>query len=203
MTDKSSVRPLRELIALMVHDLSNPLQSLSMLLELAQDDVDPSSEAHERLVEASRAAVAMRTLVRGLGDFNRSARAGDEVPAARLVSSTLGVLQRRFSRQGIELIDQPRDLDEHTQVDAQFQLLFLTLLLSALAADADPNKARSLTVSTPSPTSLQIAFKATDPNGVSEAWPLSTPHILHAQQLAEALGLRLETIPSRATVWFP
>lgn len=192
MEDQPSVYPLRELIALMVHDLSNPLQSLSMLLELAQDDVQPNTEAHERLVEASRAAVAMRSLVRGLGDFNRSSRVGDQVAAARLVSSTLKVLDRRFSRQGIELVDRSRGLEE-TMVPAGFQLVFLTLILSALAAEQKPGKPLTLTVSAPTSTSIRVELSTVNGGGTRQPWPLSPAHVLHATDLADQLKLALES----------
>lgn len=202
--DRSTVQPLRELIALMVHDLSNPLQSLSMLLELAQDDVAPGSEPHERLIEASRAAVTMRRLVRGLGDFNRSARLGQEVPAARLVSSTLGVLERRFERQGMQLINQVEGLDE-ADVVGEFQLVLLTLLLAGLSAESDPGKKLVLTVSVPVPDCLRVGLAAGDsaaPDQPAQPWPLSAGHVQHAQRLASELDLRFDAATTdQAKVW--
>ena len=58
-----------ELLALLAHDLSNPLQSLTVLIELTLDDADLGPETVNKLRQALAAVEDMRGSIRTLSEF--------------------------------------------------------------------------------------------------------------------------------------
>src|SRR5690606_28468532 len=63
---------LLEAMEIFTHDLSNPLQSLIVLTELALDDTPEGTEEYDRCRQSLEAAERMRTLVQGLAGLTRS-----------------------------------------------------------------------------------------------------------------------------------
>ena len=100
----AELEALRDLVSVLAHDLSNPLQSLTVLLELALEEVPRNDPAHGKLEQSLDAAQRMRHLVRDLSGFARSAARRSTSPTVGTsVDRCVGVFRRRFERQQIEL----------------------------------------------------------------------------------------------------
>lgn len=133
---------LQELLGISSHDISNPLQTVGVLLELLGDIVEPSHPAHLRVKQASEAGERMRILVKGLGDFVRNSPAHDRPREPRTVAYAVHqVLARRRERQRIEW-----SRDSHVQlalcaeIGGPLHLVITDFLLGALAETThDPN----------------------------------------------------------------
>ncbi|MHC4830273.1 MAG: histidine kinase dimerization/phospho-acceptor domain-containing protein, partial [Planctomycetota bacterium] len=80
---QADLAALRGLLAVMAHDLSNPLQSLTVLLELSLEDLATTHPAHAKLDQCLDAAQRMRGMVRDLSGFARTS-------TRRLRSPTIG-----------------------------------------------------------------------------------------------------------------
>lgn len=87
---------LLELIAIFAHDLSNPLQSVTVLCELALDETVPGTEDHLRTQQCIEAAERMRALVHGLAGLTRRDDGPTSVEAVQGRLATL--LARRYDR---------------------------------------------------------------------------------------------------------
>lgn len=130
---------LRDLVSVLAHDLSNPLQSLTVLLELALEEVPSNDPAHGKLDQSLNAAQRMRHLVRDLSEFARSgARRSSPATIGSSVDRCIGVLRRRFERQQIELsieLGQARERELAGPVDARaLQSALMNTLLGFVAA---------------------------------------------------------------------
>lgn len=130
---------LLEALEIFTHDLSNPLQSLIVLTELALDDSPPGTEEHERNKQSLEAAERMRTLVQGLAGLTRSID-GPRNTAA-VVDRFHSVLSRRWERHSVRLsID--LGLIERTPTPPTLETVLLSLGLAAVAAAGDRNHPR-------------------------------------------------------------
>ena len=130
---------LLEALEIFTHDLSNPLQSLIVLTELALDDSPPGTEEHERNKQSLEAAERMRTLVQGLAGLTRSID-GPRNTAA-VVDRFSSVLSRRWERHSVRLsID--LGLIERTPTPPTLETVLLSLGLAAVAAAGDRNHPR-------------------------------------------------------------
>lgn len=83
---------LLELLAVFTHDLSNPLQSITVLCELGMDGVGGDDSPAQCLQAAER----MRTLIHGLSGFTRGL--GRESDIGRVGERLRALLSRRFER---------------------------------------------------------------------------------------------------------
>ena len=59
----SASATLHELLGISSHDISNPLQTIGVLLEILGDLVEPSHPAHVRVTQAAEAGERMRVLL--------------------------------------------------------------------------------------------------------------------------------------------
>lgn len=98
---KAQLEVLYELLEIFTHDLSNPLQSLIVLSELALDDAPEGSDDAERCQQTLEAAERMRTLVQGLGGIARRSDGPRNTRAA--VDRVCEALSRRWDRHSISL----------------------------------------------------------------------------------------------------
>ncbi len=124
----------REAIALFTHDLSNPLQSMMVLIELAMDDVPPGP-AHGRLEQALGASTKMRDM---LQSFARVCRVGSEhegeAPAAGVaLRRCTQMLQRRCERLHLAIHCHDEPVAAVPLPAPQVELAMLGILLSAVA----------------------------------------------------------------------
>ena len=80
--DRPRLEILHEALEIFAHDLSNPLQSLIVLTELALDDATPGSEDEMRCRQSLEAAERMRTLVSGLAGLTRGGSGPPKPPGS-------------------------------------------------------------------------------------------------------------------------
>lgn len=163
---------LRELVRLIAHDLNNPLQSITLILELLELEV-PGEEARERVRQCSKGAALMRHLVRDLAAVARPIRP-DEVPTVEAtLDQTLGVLRRRLDRHGIELSrDTAAFADRRlasTDEASALRWTLLSALLGTIETAAHAEVERHRLRVTAHGDELRLALEATSDEGPSTA----------------------------------
>lgn len=130
---------LLEVLEIFTHDLSNPLQSLIVLSELALDDTPEGTEDYDRVRQSLEAAERMRTLVQGLAGLTRSIDGPRN--AKTVVDRLVSVLSRRWERHQIRVsIDM--GMIERTPTPAVLQTVMLNIGLASVAAAGDRNHPR-------------------------------------------------------------
>ena len=130
---------LLEVLEIFTHDLSNPLQSLIVLSELALDDTPEGSEEYDRVRQSLEAAERMRTLVQGLAGLTRSIDGPRN--AKTVVDRIESVLSRRWERHQIRVsIDM--GVIERTPTPAVLQTVLLNIGLATVAVAGDRNHPR-------------------------------------------------------------
>jgi C4-dicarboxylate-specific signal transduction histidine kinase len=130
----AAVRTICDASAVFTHDVSNPLQSLMVLLELSLDELEQQPELAARVEQCLDAGQRMRALIRDFASFTRSLRDVPAEPLGASMTRLQRLLERRLERQGIAI--DVRWLDgEALEVDgAAFELVALNVLLAALDA---------------------------------------------------------------------
>jgi signal transduction histidine kinase len=122
---------LLELLAVLSHDLNNPLQTLLVLSELGLDEAPAGSEAHDRAIQCLAAADRLKVLTQAMGGVLR----GRPQDAAQLWSRTAVMLGRRLDRYGVAVT---LELDVLTgfalAVEAEWAMLAGALAVIATAA---------------------------------------------------------------------
>lgn len=132
---RAEAEALRELLGVAAHDLSNPLQSLSVLLELALDELEPSSPIADKLESSLTAAEQLRGLIRGLAEFSRGEPgAMSRRTVGRVINACLGVCERRFERQRIALHRDTDAVEGLAPADPRLKGALLNLLLGCIQA---------------------------------------------------------------------
>jgi hypothetical protein len=122
-----------ELVPMFAHDLSNPLQGLTVLLELLLDDIHDGSDAHGKVRQSLEASDRMRTLIRDFAGLARAARRpAAPSPCEASVARASGVLRRRFERNGIRLRLELGVVGEVQVPSAALELGLLAVLLAVL-----------------------------------------------------------------------
>ena len=132
-----SAQCLGRFLLLVSHELSNPLQSLTMLVELAHEESGQLSVLHDRLAQGLQAAEEMRLVIRDLGEFASFSLSSEYATCSQVVLRALGPLRRRFSRHLISVKQDFSALDEvrcHSDIDALVVLHALLNVLSKAAA---------------------------------------------------------------------
>lgn len=181
-------RILREALAILAHDLSNPLQSLIVMTEMALDDSPPNSEEHERNKQSLDAAERMKTLVLGLAGLTRG---GEGFPTTSAVIDRLGsVLSRRYERYRIH---QSADLGPIADVPtpANLDAAILSLSLGVVAAAGERSHPRyDLSfrgVEQPGPRSCAIEITLAGHNAGGSGVPveLDRAHYRRTRQLVD------------------
>lgn len=114
---------LLELAAILTHDLSNPLQSITVLCELGLDEED-LVEARRRNEQCLQAAERMRTLVHCYAGLVRNAQTRG--PAALTLERLVPLLSRRFERHRITV---QTEVHQDFVAPASFELAALVMLL--------------------------------------------------------------------------
>jgi signal transduction histidine kinase len=130
---------LRELIRLVAHDLNNPLQSMTLLLELLE--LELSDEALiERVGQCIEGVRSMRSLVRDLSDFARGG-ATHPTTVGDVLDRVLRVASRRLARHHIEVDRATASLDARALADlgeiAAVRAALLNAVLGAVHVAAD------------------------------------------------------------------
>ena len=117
---------LLSLAAILTHDLSNPLQSITVLCELGMEDDDPA-EGPRRAQQSLQAAERMRDLLHAYAALVRNVDRKTKVAAA--LERTAAMFRRRCERHRITLaIDVAQDFDGPRATGLGLVSLFLGLV---------------------------------------------------------------------------
>lgn len=152
---------LLEVLAIFSHDLSNPLQSITVLCELAVDEPGAREEDQVRAQQCLDAAERMRDLVHNLAALTRGITQTQTVGSA--CDRVISLLSRRFERHRIE-IDAELGAVAKVVAPLPFELAFLTLCLGVIATSADCSLSHAI-LKVVSPARNQLAFEMTDADG--------------------------------------
>jgi signal transduction histidine kinase len=157
---------LRELVRLIAHDLNNPLQSITLILELLELDLQ-GTDSLERVHQCAEGAALMRLLVRNLGEIAREVQEDDLPSVKDTVDSALGVLRRRLDRNGIELARDTEGLAGRRLASAAdasaLRWTLVAALLAAIDAAANGPASRHRLSVEACPAGLRLAIVAADP----------------------------------------
>ncbi len=189
---------LLEALEIFTHDLSNPLQSLIVLTELALDDALPDSEEHERCRQSLEAAERMRTLVQGLAGLTRSIDGPRNTGA--VVDRFISVLSRRWERHSVRLSIDLGPI-ERAPTPPNLETVLLNLGLAAVVAAADRSHPRyDLSVrgiahdpESGRPYALELTLAGHNAGGSGVPIGLSPTHLHRAARLLDgnpAMSLR-------------
>lgn len=180
------------LAAILTHDLSNPLQSITVLCELGLEDDEPG-EGPRRAQQSLQAAERMRDLLHAYAALVRTADRATKVAPA--IERTSAMFTRRCERHRIALavgIDQ--DFEGPPATGLAVVALFLAMIRAAEVATG-PFQAR---IAVDGPT---VSASLLDANGALVTWPSEAVQMI-ADVLAdegsaaaenEGLVLRLES----------
>lgn len=180
---------LLEVLEIFTHDLSNPLQSLIVLSELALDDTPEGSEDYDRVRQSLEAAERMRTLVQGLAGLTR----GIDGPrsAKTVVERIVSVLSRRWERHQMR-VSVDMGAIEHAPTPAVLQSVMLGLGLAAVAAAGDRNHPRyELSVQgvsregQPHSCVLEVTLVGHDAGGTAAPVPLARHQMERIERLLD------------------
>ncbi|MBL4684194.1 MAG: hypothetical protein JKY37_06370 [Nannocystaceae bacterium] len=196
-----------EVLDVFAHDLSNPLQSLIVLTELALEDAQPGSEDELRCNQTLEAAERMRTLVTGLAGLTRGTEGPRQLRTA--VDRFAEILSRRWERHRIELqID--LGAAEHMASPPELDTALLSLGLGAVAAAGElggPAFRLSVRVQEAKPGDgadcvLQIVLVHRDPQSGDKEVPLDEKYLRRSADLLQGSGVRLETNGAKVSLEF-
>ncbi|MCA9709017.1 MAG: HAMP domain-containing histidine kinase [Myxococcales bacterium] len=197
---------LLEVLEIFTHDLSNPLQSLIVLSELALDDTPEGSEDYDRVRQSLEAAERMRTLVQGLAGLTRSIDGPRN--AKTVVDRIVSVLSRRWERHQMR-VSVDLGAIEHTPTPAVLQTVMLNLGLAAVAAAGDRNHPRyELSVQGasregPLGCALEVTLVGHDAGGTAAPVPLARHQMERIERLLDGnRAVRLREDEGVATIEF-
>jgi hypothetical protein len=201
---------LLDIVAIFAHDLSNPLQSITVLCELGMDDATPGSEEHLRAQQCLEAADRMRALIHSFAALIRGR--SSSAPLQALVDRVTTLFARRFERHGIQTQIELGDAAEVRGVSGlEFSLLNLMLGAVATATDAplkrytlhvraaraDGDDGYRLTIS------MQGSMQPADDTGAWQPMPLSEPHVARAEHVLATSKARLQVADGCVELFFP
>ncbi len=191
---------LLDLLGILAHDLSNPLQSLTVLCELGIDDSAPGSEEQTRFRQCLEASDRMRGLIHGFGALTR--RGGARTTLHTIVGHVETLLARRFERHRMTFAT---DLETHGDqfVPTDFELAILALLMGVIAgAERSSQEGCRCRVETSlSEERIHVHVAASDDEGRSIELPPS-----HRARVAAAVvgtSILFSETDGRATLTFP
>ncbi len=151
------------LAAILTHDLSNPLQSVTVLCELGMDDEDPG-EGPRRSRQCLEAAERMRTLIHSYASLVRSV--ARTAPVATTLERVMPLFTRRLERHRIEVETR---LESDVDAPAGFGFAMLGVFLGIVRiADQSAGRRHSVTL-TAHGEGVQIELAADD--GATVTWP--------------------------------
>jgi len=205
--DKPRLEILHEALEIFAHDLSNPLQSLIVLTELALDDATPGSEDEMRCRQSLEAAERMRTLVSGLAGLTRGLEGPRNTQTS--VDRFNELLSRRWERHRVE-VDIALGPAERTPSPPDLDVALLNLGLAAVATAGELGgtfvlqiRGSELEQSSGPRVALQATLLRRDPNGgaTSEA-PFNEKHIQRGRALLAGTGLTTRQEGARVSFEF-
>jgi len=195
---------LLEALEIFIHDLSNPLQSLIVLTELALDDAPADSEDEQRCRQTLEAADRMRNLVIGLAGYIR----GNEGPrsARHSVDRFVHILSRRWERHRVELQIELGPVEQRP-TPPLLDLALLNLGLAAVSTASDLAGSFLLTIrgqavdpdGPEQRCALEFSLAHRDPDGKSSPVAVSAAHLDRCDILLVGSTVRVRRAEDR--VW--
>ncbi len=153
---------LLSLAAILTHDLSNPLQSITVLCELGMEDDDPA-EAPRRAQQSLQAAERMRDLLHAYAALVRNTDRPGKVAGA--LDRVAAMFQRRCERHRIALeLHVEREFEGPDCTELAVVSLFLAMIAAAEAAKG-PFKTRVVV------DAGSVEVRMLDKEGQLVAWP--------------------------------
>ena len=202
--DAARLDVLLEALEIFIHDLSNPLQSLIVLTELALDDAAPHSEDEQRCRQTLEAADRMRNLVVGLAGLAR----GNEGPlsARNAVDRFVDMLSRRWERHRIELQIELGPVEQRPS-PPDLDMALLNLGLGAVATAGDLTGSFVLSVHGRDVDSEDAAHRCAlefslvhhDPSGTTAQLAISPNHLDRSDALLRGSAVQIRRADNR--VW--
>lgn len=194
-----------ELIAIFTHDLSNPLQSITVLCELSLDDAREGSDDYVRAHQCLEAAQRMRALLQGMGGLSRHSEGS--YPAHELVDRAVRVLARRFDRHNTEVEIDLRG-SPSARLPTGFEFALLTICLGFLAAAAEASALRNalsirLVDAPVGHLGIQIRSVASDNDQHSEPLELPTSYVSRASSIVRDLGGQFHVTEAHVGIEMP
>lgn len=196
-----------EVLDVFAHDLSNPLQSLIVLTELALEDALRGSEDELRCNQTLEAAERMRTLVTGLAGLTRGTEGPRQLRTA--VDRFAEILSRRWERHRIEL-----EIDlgaaEHMASPPELDTALLSLGLGAVAAAGEIGgpafrlsvRAREAKPDGSADCVLRVVLVHRDPKAGDREIPLDEKYLRRSADVLNGSGVRLETSGAEVSLEF-
>jgi nitrogen-specific signal transduction histidine kinase len=179
---------LRELLAMLTHDLSNPLQSLTVLCELAMAEAETDAE-QERASQCLEATRRMNAIVLAISKVVRRDGPGD---VRGVLDRLLVLFARRIDRHDVDIVVETSAIDDVIPSLAIEQAI-LNLLLAAIARFTEERSrcgfSLSLRGSRPSPSShptrceLVLALDVVEGDGSRRRLALSPEHCARIEDL--------------------
>ncbi len=136
----------RDLGALLAHDLCNPLQSITVLLELLQDDLPDNSVSRRRIAQSLEATAQMRRILRDYSAIVRERGlngVGDSLET--VLDRCLGIFGRRVDAGLISVQRELEGVGETTVDDPALEATVLGFFLAVIAGARDC-RAKSVTL---------------------------------------------------------
>lgn len=195
---RAEVAVLRELMAVAAHDLSNPLQSLSVLLELTLDELSEGSAAETKIESSLAAAEQLRVLIRGIAEFARPP-GRNRRSLGRTLDACVGVCARRFERQRIAFTRETAAVDALAPVPSETRVAVLSLLLGCVHAAGQSGLAEhrvALVGRTDDEASatLEVEFLGEDDGGEDTALAIDTRYVVRARDAVGAIGGHVDRV---------
>jgi C4-dicarboxylate-specific signal transduction histidine kinase len=140
-----------EMTSSFAHEINNPVCAILNLLELASEEVDENIPVRQYLSEAQTETERISDTVRDLQCIDRADNSAPEwFDPARAVQSVMTVLQKRYIKNGIELVQ------DHT--DAEFSIFGVRGKLMRAVIDLCINAERAVTNSSSPKVEVQTAI---------------------------------------------
>lgn len=179
---------LREALEILAHDLSNPLQSLIVMTEMALDDAPPDSEDYERNQQSLEAAERMKTLVHGLAGLTRPISGSRSATA--VMQRMNAMLSRRWERHRIAPSIALAEI-ERLPTPPGFDSAILNLCLAVVTAAREASHPRyelsfrGLRSEGPLPCTVEITLAGHNAGGSGVPVELDRVHLQRTRQLLD------------------
>lgn len=198
---RAELTALRELVSVLAHDLSNPLQSLTVLLELAFEELDEANPAHIKIKQSLGAAQRMRHMVRDLSEFARARSARAKAPTVEsALQRCVGVFERRFERQQITAeVDLAGGavLELEPALVQPFRSAAMNALLGAVARASGSGFSRhALRVFADAKGTVLFDLQGVDQEGTREPLPLKPEHLERTHDAVAGTSVTAAATPS-------
>lgn len=196
---------LLDLIAIFTHDLSNPLQSITVLCELGVDEAEPGSEERLRAEQCLEAAQRMRAILQGLGGVTR--HADQASPLAKLLGRVQRILGRRFDRHHMTVVCELGSAEAvESPAGLEFAIIntFLGFMHGAAEASAH-NTVVAVRATRLGNDRCQVLLDSTasDADGHAERLALPERHMERLRDITRDIGVSCEFADDSVLLEFP